>query len=455
MIMNTRLFGWTVVPSAIAFGFVLTSTASVSTQQVSPPAQRDFARELANKMSGTYVVASTGALLMQEPTSRQMSGDLQKALRDANTAVGSLEFYQADRRTGPGATPSRELAQDVADLGFDLLGTGDAQGGEAAMRTGLEALAGMGILVARADRQPIFQNLAQGRAAFIAGTNPVRLSTAKYVTAEQLAQLKAIRDSIVAHRNDPDVSRPIGVPTDLPDQVTIFSDTFMVGPVTGEIRQETSQPDRQATLMAVRNAKEFADFVTFSMPLAAAVATTQQHYVQDVQPGKATIDLAHELVDNGMDVYVGQGNHVMQGIEIYKGRPIFYNPGDLSVHRGTATSATAGVAYIATSKYQDGILQEVRIHPVDLGIDPARRVSSKMGVPMTPSAEVAAKILADLQKASDPFGTKIVIENGVGVIRVPKEATVPIGQNIRDFGAPAGGGAGRGGRGGGRGAGGL
>ena len=223
----------------------------------------------------------------------------------------------------------------------------------------------------------MFQSLASGRAALINASNPVRLSTERYVTAEQLAQLKVIRDAIVARRMEPDVARPVGVPQDLPDRVTIFADTFVLGPVTGEIREQVSVEDRQASLMAVRNAKQYADFVAFSMPLPPT--PTAAHYATARRPHEAVVSLAHELVDNGMDVYVGRGNHVVQGIEIYKGRPIFYNLGDLAVHR--ADNATTGLtALVATASYQDGILQEVRLYPVDLGVDPRERPASKLGV---------------------------------------------------------------------------
>jgi hypothetical protein len=36
-----------------------------------------------------------------------------------------------------------------------------------------------------------------------------------------------------------------------------------------------------------------------------------------------------------------------------------------------------------------------------------------------------------VQKFSEPFGTKIAIENGVGIIRVPPDATVPVGGDVR------------------------
>lgn len=444
----TSLRSWGLYAGVMALGFGLVSGVSGQAQQ------RDFTKELANKMRGSYVVAATGSVLMQELIGRQASPALQRILRDANTAVGHLEFYAAERPPFPVTVSARDLAQDRVDLGFDLLGAGDGPGADTAQRASLDALTQLGVPLAQSNRQPAFQYLATGRAALINGPNPVRLGTARYVTAEQLAQLKAIRDAIVARRNDPDVARPVGVPEDLPDRVTIFSDTYVLGPVTGEIREEISAEDRQANLMAVRHTKQYADFIAFSMPLPPTPKPV--HYATARRPHEAVVSMAHDLVDNGMDMYVGSGNHVIQGIEIYKGRPIFYNLGDLSAHRGGAASAGSLTALIATTSYQDGILQEVRVYPVDLGSDPLSRPASTVGVPMTPSAEVANRILSELQRESEPFGTRLVVENGVGIIKVPREATVPIGQNIRDFGTfPApGAGGGRGGRGrGGRGGG--
>ncbi|MBW6425846.1 CapA family protein [Rhizobium sp. XQZ8] len=50
---------------------------------------------------------------------------------------------------------------------------------------------------------------------------------------------------------------------------------------------------------------------------------------KDHYPTDYAIRLAHELIDNGLVVH-GQGNHTMQGIEIYKGRPIFSDLGNRS-----------------------------------------------------------------------------------------------------------------------------
>ena len=44
--------------------------------------------------------------------------------------------------------------------------------------------------------------------------------------------------------------------------------------------------------------------------------------------------------------------------------------------------------------------------------------------------EKAREILTKLQKYSEPFGTKISIEDNIEVIRVPPEATVEVGGDL-------------------------
>jgi len=249
----------------------------------------------------------------------------------------------------------------------------------------------------------------------------------------------------------------MAVSQDPPDRVTLFNDQrYIAGPKPGEYHYEMNRGDLEAQILATRNAKEYADFAMFTMHVHAN-RSAYQAYSQDHYPVDFLKELTHTLVENGMDMYVGHGNHTMQGVEIYKGRPIFYNLGNFTVMRfgaddsgtGTMTSierAEGGdewlqqyinlVAYIATSKYQDGVLEEVRIYPVDLGVDRANRPWSKMSIPMTPSPQLANRILADIQKYSEPFGTKITIENGVGVIKVPRDATVPVGGSLRSTFGP-------------------
>jgi hypothetical protein len=493
---------------ALAVIFVALWPSPVLTQQPGiTPFQRDLTKELANKMKGTYVVAAVGDVLMQEPMGKMIDPAIQKILRDADTTIGNKEGYVLDSRNWPyghgGNWAPKELAQDLADLGFDILAPGEGNGGEEGMKSAAKWYGEVGIQIAgqgpnlSTARMPVFQHLAKGRVATVGafpvpdrgagsngpsaanrngnngedrwGMNPLRLTVWNVVTAPMLAQLKAMQAAIVARRNEPDLARPIAVPADPPDRVTLFADRrYSVGPTAGGYHYEMNPADLEAQVLAIRNAKEYADFAMFTMHVHQN-RYAYQAYSQDHYPVDYMIELTHKLVDNGMDMYVGHGNHTIQGVEIYKGRPIFYNLGNFAVHRWGATdSAPTGdgmtaiersdpgnewlqqeinlVAIVAQTTYQDGILKEVRLYPVDLGVDRANRRWSRMSVAQTPSPELARRILTDVQTYSAPFGTKIAIENGVGVIRVAPAATVPIGAGIRETfrTAPVG----RGGRGG-------
>ncbi len=457
---------------------------------------RDLSRELANKMEGRYTVTAVGDVLMQEPMSGLMSPELVDVLRGSDTTVGNMEVYLVDRRTWPHGFGNnwapKDMAQDFATMGFDMLVSGEGPGGVEGMKSSIHWLDREGIPLAgygpnlTIARQPVFQQTVKGRVALVAaypvpdrgagsgddvarglegdtgwGLNPLRMTVWNVVTQDQMDQLKSIRDAIVARRHEPDVSRPIRVPEDRPDRVTIFADNhYMVGPKTGEYRYELDPADRRAQILAVRNAKEYSDFAMFSMHVHQNRYAFQV-YSQDHYPPQYLIDLTHDMVDNGMDLFFGHGNHTMQGIEIYKGRPIFYNLGNLSVHRfGADYSGDAGPmtsierselgsqglqqpanqrAFVAKVIYQDGFLEELRIYPVDLGGSqgPDRRPWSRTDIPMTPSPQMAREILAEIQEYSRPFRTEIAIEvdefsRVVGVIRVSRAATVPVGEGLRD-----------------------
>jgi poly-gamma-glutamate synthesis protein (capsule biosynthesis protein) len=450
---------------------------------------RDLTKELANKMTGTYVVASTGDLLFQEPANLRISPAIRDVLKKADTTVGNLEGFLVDRRTWAGVNgygnnwAPKEEAAALAELGFDMVAPGEADGGEAAQVSTMKWLdeagikrAGYGLNLSLA-RQPAYQELPQGRVAMVAafpigpvasgpiatnkegndvgerpGMNPLRLTQWTTVTAEQLEQLRGIRDSILARRMEPDVARPSELPTDRPGRLQMLGKNYMIGPKPGEFHYEMNANDLQAQILAVRNAKEYADFVIFTMHVHENRHAFQA-YSQDHYPPDYLVELTHKLIDNGADMYVGHGNHTMQGIEIYKGRPIFYNHGNFAVQRfgsddsppnpanvTNIESVEVGehwlqqyinlTAFVAQTRYQDGKLAEIRIYPVDLGTDTGKVPWSRSSIPQTPTPEVARRILTDLQKWSEPYGTRISIENNIGVIRVPPEATQPIGKDL-------------------------
>lgn len=479
--------------TSAAFVIVATAAQAQSTRTRTDPNSvvvRDLTRELSNKMTGNYTLALAGDVLMQEPMGKRISPELKSVLRNADTTIGNAEVFIVDRRfwAGPNGYGNnwapKEVAQDWADLGFDLMGAGEAAGGEAGMISTLKIMDEAGIKVGgygpnlTVARQPVFQELEQGRVAMVYalpvgpvaspsetardktgneggeqwGLNTLKLTQSMTVTAEQLAQLKAIRDSVVARRSESDVTRPIDIPKDKPDSVELQGKTYVLGDKPGNYLYAMDPKDKQAQVLAVRGAKEYADFAIFSMHMHENRYAFQA-YSQDHYPTDYAVRLAHELIDNGLDVFHGQGNHTMQGIEIYKGRPIFYNLGNLSVHRFGADGTPDGgdgktyiedgevgeqwlqqdinlMAFLAEVDYKDGRLTQVRIHPADLGLG-KERPWSRMNIPMKPSPENAERILRLIQEYSKPFGTVITIKDGVGYIDVPDAATVSVGGDIR------------------------
>ncbi len=442
---------------------------------------RDLRDELRNKMTGTYTVSSTGDLFFRFPVSQRMSPQLRDVLRSADTTVGNLEGGMSDY--------PQDRAKVMADMGFDLLAPGEDDT-VAGYETRAKYLAPLGIKVPGAGlnlneaRRPVFQEVPQGLVAFLhacpgnnlcgtaatnagerpakAGVNPLGLTVWNTVTAEQFNQLKAMRDSIVARRTEGDVLVPSALPPNEPaGRLTLNGEHYMVADKPGEIHYEVDPADEQAQVLAVRNAKEVADFVIFHMHVHQN-RHAFQHYSIDNYPPDYLQPLVHKLIDNGLDMYFGSGNHTMQGIEIYKGRPIFYNQGNLGIDllrtvnpplgSGNLTSTernervyfhiswrdeTSSIAYIASTTYKEGRLAEIRIYPVDIGL--GKLPWSRENIPQTPTPERARFILESLQKYSQPFGTKISIENNIGVIRVPASATVDVGGDLVIPGRPAGG----------------
>jgi poly-gamma-glutamate synthesis protein (capsule biosynthesis protein) len=173
-----------------------------------------------------------------------------------------------------------------------------------------------------------------------------------------------------------------------------------------------------------------------------------QTYSFSEQPTDFLVKFAHDAIDNGADVFIGTGVHVLRSIEIYKGKPIFYGMAgfvnELSTGGPALTDYTshglnpynteftgAELDYdqqadtwlrpvdfdsmMAECKYNDGKLTEVIIHPLDQGYDLPQ---AQRGFPRAAHGAAAQRILEQLQKISKPYGTTIDIQGEVGIIHV-------------------------------------
>jgi hypothetical protein len=202
----------------------------------------------------------------------------------------------------------------------------------------------------------------------------------------------------------------------------------------------TNARDVKANLTSVRQAHQNGNFVAFSLHNHEPGNGSQV-------PAPFAVDFARKVIDAGADAFVGHGPHQLRGIEIYKGKPIFYSLGNFAMMNNSLDAMPADIydqydanpaattapellqsrnersfsdpnlyeSLIAVSRYVGGNVAEIRLYPIDLGVSIQ---GAAKGVPGLADATVGRRILERMQRLSEPLGTKIAIENGVGVIRV-------------------------------------
>ena len=445
------------------------------------------ARDMAMTIPGTFTLVSVGDLIIRRPASQSADESVQAALqlvRDADLAVGNMEGSLSRMRSFDGPMSrfmgTHEVAADLKAMGFDMVNRAnnhvlDSES-EGLLATN-ELLDESGIVHAGSGQNldeaaaPAFLELPQGRVALVGmhtpndvasrrlaathregnlggrpGLNMLDYSDEVILTEEQLASLRTVRDQLLENASNYDNPGP--APRDeSPDQLTFFSSssgqedqTYRVarpGEIPGEIDFTMNPGDLTRILRSIRNAKQYADFV---------VATIHSHQRQSVveRPGLSTrppafyVDLAHQAVDNGADAFVGHGVHTLRGVEIYKGKPIFYGLGEffremqwsLSVQLGMTDATPSNRLFggssqslesmAAVSRYEDGQLTDVRLYPIELGYDGP---DSRLGIPRIPPPDVGRRILERVQRLSRDLGTTIVIENDIGLVRVPGQTT--------------------------------
>jgi hypothetical protein len=258
-------------------------------------------------------------------------------------------------------------------------------------------------------------------------------------TVQTLVVDRATLDGLKRYYSDPAYHEDDKVGT---DSISVFGQPYAVGPKPG-IRYDMDKQDVASIVHAVRQGNAASDFVVFSVHCHDSASGIDN----DVPQGTFLRELAHDVLDAGADVFVGHGPHQVGGIEIYKGKPIFYSLGNYIFQLGLeenilpeawasldmdSTRSTdaelmqrfltryfsqpkwwQSVAVVLT--YQHHAVQTIRLYPLDLRMNGPL---TERGIPrLAPSGE-AETILRRIETLSAPYGTHIDIQNGVGVIHV-------------------------------------
>ncbi len=443
---------------------------------------------MAMTIPGAFTLASVGDLIIRRPASQSADPGVQAALRliaDADLAVGNLEGSLSNMRDFDGPMNNfmgtHEVAADLKAMGFDMMNRANNHlfDSESEGMFATNALldeagikhAGTGKNLDEAAA-PVFLELPQGRVAMIGmhtptfvvdrrlaathrqgnlggrpGLNMLGYTEAIVLTPGQLASLRRVRDELLEHGANYDNPRP--APGNEPaDRLRFFASnsgredpTYRAarpGETPGTIDYTMNRADLTRILRSIRNAKQYADFVIATMHAHQGQSVVERMHFS-TQPPDFYVDLAHQAIDSGADVFVGHGVQTLRGIEIYNGKPIFYGLGEffreaqwtLPVQFGMTDASPGSTrqgfarnfggtsqsleSMVAVTRYEDGQLADVRLYPTELGVD---RPDSRLGIPRIAPPEIGRRILERVQRLSRELGTRIDIEGNVGVIRV-------------------------------------
>jgi poly-gamma-glutamate synthesis protein (capsule biosynthesis protein) len=135
--------------------------------------------------------------------------------------------------------------------------------------------------------------------------------------------------------------------------------------------------------------------------------------------------VARRAIESGAGLVVGTGAPQVQGIEIYRNRPIFYGLGNFVLQAPPSASGGDGEpealqAIAARCTYGGETLRQIELLPIQLtaeasGADDAERAATR-GRPTLADAAAGAAILTRVAELSRPHNTTVAVADGVGRI---------------------------------------
>jgi len=196
--------------------------------------------------------------------------------------------------------------------------------------------------------------------------------------------------------------------------------------------------DSQRVLQSIRDARQHADLVivyqhnhVFANRSFATIFT--EGMPERLAPNDWLRKWTHAEVDAGADIVVMHGAPLLHGVEIYRGKPIFYDLGNFIYNLvPTLTYIDEPISWesaIAYVQFEGGILKSVSLRPVALNVmgegqpDVHNEYADNQflhtrGLPSPATGARAGYILQRLADLSKPFGTKFEIKGDTAEIKI-------------------------------------
>ena len=436
------------------------------------------------------VIAGGDALFSSRNLARRLDPRLVEDLASADAAFANAEFAcprpdtpPAPRRFVTAVRP--EVLDELRDLSIRLVSFANNHTGdfgpkgvvdtlEAAESRGLLAVGiGRSLYEARAAR---FIDTPRGRigivgasttraADFLAsapgsgivarpGLNPLRFGRAYVLPDAEFEQMRKIEETlgIAASRREVVAVEVMKDPgPDVLNFGSVFEGSlrFERGTKAG-VRYFMDERDCKAILANITDAANRADCVLMSLHTHEGADENWYH------PRAASFveDFARGAIDAGAHAVLGHGAHMLRGVEMHRGRPIFYNLGSLlmefeageqrmtpemyegfgfshdtlpsTMHMSRVTNAGGErIGFYAHPKFSRGCIAVcefegdrvgVRLKPLDL--DLTRRRPTDRGLPSYAQPPVGREIFKDMVRMSEYYGTQMRFDEASGSIEV-------------------------------------
>ncbi len=436
------------------------------------------------------IVACGDALFSSRNLARRLERKLVEELARADAVFANAEFCCPRRDTPP--QPRRfttavkpEVLDELSDLNIKLVSFANNHAGDFGVQGVLDTIEaaearnlipggiGRDLYEARAAR---FLDTPNGRIGLVAasatkaaeftasapgagiaarpGLNPLRFGRAYVLPDQEFRQLQRIDEMLGTAASRREV---IGVEVmrDTGPDVFSFGSVFE-GALQIErgdrahVRYFMNEADCQAILDNVKDAANRSDCVLVG--LHTHEGTDENWY--SPRPPSFIEEFARRAIDAGATAFLGHGAHILRGIEIYKGRPIFYNLGSLlmefeageqrmtpEMYEGFGFKRDALPSQMHMSRVQDASGKrigfygdprfsksciaicdferkgvQVKLVPIDLDLNRARPV--ERGLPALLSPELGREIAQDMARMSEVYGTRIEYNGADGTISV-------------------------------------
>jgi poly-gamma-glutamate synthesis protein (capsule biosynthesis protein) len=250
------------------------------------------------------------------------------------------------------------------------------------------------------------------------GVNRLRLTQLIDIDDAMFNEMRRLRDAVgysaidLANDSQPDDAPAICETSEIAIARAVFKRAEGFGRSV-----KVSPPDLARNLAAIREAEQAGCLVIAYLH--------HHHWAADWYEVPSFVSgVARQCIDAGAAVFASHGAPVLQPIEIYRGRPIFYSLGNFIFHvrseKSTWTAPEVWESVIATCTFgADNRMTELSLHPVVIGGEDglAQSALEKRLVPELATGKTASRILTRLASRSAALGTDIRIDDSVGFIR--------------------------------------